>query len=68
MLLDPERRAAYDAELGIAPAADAAAEATPADEADEAVTVARVDGRSPRPGAGEARRRRPARCRRCPAG
>ena len=34
VLLDPERRAAYDAELGIAPAADVTEE-TPADEAHE---------------------------------
>ena len=36
VLLDPERRAAYDAELGIAPAADAVEE-TPPDEAREAL-------------------------------
>ena len=45
VLLDPERRAAYDAELGIAPAAELAEvthenEADVADGADEGVTVA----------------------------
>ena len=70
VLLDPERRAAYDAELGIAPAAESERpdEADEADEADErrspspaSATVARAAGpASPR--------RRPARCRRCPAG
>ena len=39
VLLDPERRAAYDAELGIAPARDAVEE-TPPSEPDEPVTVA----------------------------
>ncbi len=72
VLLDPERRAAYDAELGIAPAAEVA-EATPENEADEAdrrpsrVSRRARDGSEPAEGRASPRRR-PARCRRCPAG
>ncbi|MET1060512.1 MAG: DnaJ domain-containing protein [Nocardioides sp.] len=39
VLLDPERRAAYDAEIGVEPAPEAA-DQTPTNDADEAVTVA----------------------------
>ena len=72
VLLDPERRAAYDAELGIAPAADVA-EATPRRRRGRRAPIEPRGRRSSRTdarvgGAGRSPRRRPARCRPCPAG